>query len=306
MRLESVQDLKFQLLRDIVEPIARQGTQARTAGARALAMSLDAVGLELDRSWCGIGARPIASVPMIQRSFALGVSPHRNEYRLAVRLQRVALRDTPVVDHLKQQAKGEVDIRVVGRIDKRLNKRAQAPAWYQLNTRPLLIGASVGHFNVTAGTIGAFVNRNGATSILSNNHVLANEGAQLGPSRPLFDVPLPVVRSRMYPSGNIGIVLEDDEIFALHGFAQEGSLEVERIERIQIVAHDPDFWKMRRGRQQVRDEHRSLACRLDHHHLMVHRVPAGTPHAHAGHDRRVRIDELQHVVIGKRLVVFRK
>jgi hypothetical protein len=177
MRLESVQDLKSELLRDILEPIAKQGEQARTSGARALAMSLDAVGLELDRSWCGIGARSTATVPMIQRSFALGVSPYGNEYRLAVRLQRIALRDTPVVDHLRRQAKGELDIRVVGRIDKRQKKRAEVPAWYQLNTRPLLIGASVGHFNVTAGTIGAFVNRSGTTSILSNNHVLANEDA---------------------------------------------------------------------------------------------------------------------------------
>jgi hypothetical protein len=60
--------------------------------------------------------------------------------------------------------------------------------------RPLRIGASVGHFAITAGTIGAFVHRNPGTLledgtpappadthtqplILSNNHVLANENA---------------------------------------------------------------------------------------------------------------------------------
>lgn len=47
--------------------------------------------------------------------------------------------------------------------------------WYQRNTRPLLIGGSVGHVNVTAGTIGAFVERGDGTYMLSNNHVLANE-----------------------------------------------------------------------------------------------------------------------------------
>lgn len=47
--------------------------------------------------------------------------------------------------------------------------------WYQANTRPLLIGASVGHVDVTAGTIGGFVRRGNATFLLSNNHVLANE-----------------------------------------------------------------------------------------------------------------------------------
>ena len=52
--------------------------------------------------------------------------------------------------------------------------RAIVP-WYQQNTRPLLIGASVGHVDITAGTLGAFVKRGKATYLLSNNHVLANE-----------------------------------------------------------------------------------------------------------------------------------
>jgi hypothetical protein len=90
------------------------------------------------------------------------------------------------VEHLSRQAKGEVDVRLIGRIDKRAKARrigrrtlpAAAAAvipWYQRNTRPLLIGASVGHVDVTAGTIGAFVRRGNATYLLSNNHVLANE-----------------------------------------------------------------------------------------------------------------------------------
>jgi len=101
------------------------------------------------------------------------VAPHGRGYRLAIRLQRAALRESPIVEHLRKQAKGEVDIRMVGRIDKRAT-RDQA-AWHQRNTRPLLIGASVGHVKVTAGTLGAFVERGGAICLLSNNHVLANE-----------------------------------------------------------------------------------------------------------------------------------
>jgi hypothetical protein len=50
----------------------------------------------------------------------------------------------------------------------------QAP-WYQSRCRPLRIGCSVGHFNVTAGTLGAFVQDAGITYLLSNNHVLADE-----------------------------------------------------------------------------------------------------------------------------------
>ena len=183
MRLESAQDLKSQLLKEFVTPIVVRAAGARVAGALAAAPP----GMEIEASLLGMGARSSASVPEVQRSLALGVAPHGKEYRLAIRLQRVALRNSAIVDHLTTQAKGEVDVRMVGRIDKRTPARKPAShrrpvaapraaaAWYQSNTRPLLIGASVGHVDVTAGTIGAFVDRRGAICILSNNHVLANE-----------------------------------------------------------------------------------------------------------------------------------
>ena len=41
--------------------------------------------------------------------------------------------------------------------------------------KKIQIGASIGHVDVTAGTIGAFVSSRGVTCVLSNNHVLANE-----------------------------------------------------------------------------------------------------------------------------------
>jgi hypothetical protein len=70
---------------------------------------------------------------------------------------------------------------VIGRVDKRIRRRratgraAGVPVWHRNRLRPLLIGASVGHVMVTAGTLGAFVRRAGRAGILSNNHVLANE-----------------------------------------------------------------------------------------------------------------------------------
>jgi hypothetical protein len=105
---------------------------------------------------------------------------------LAVRLQRAALRGSTLVEHLVQEARGEVDLRMVGRIDKRArSQRASvrpmgqashlSRPWFQRDTRPLLIGASVGHIEITAGTLGAFVESDGSISLLSNNHVLANE-----------------------------------------------------------------------------------------------------------------------------------
>jgi hypothetical protein len=78
------------------------------------------------------------------------------------------------MDHVVKEARGEVDVRLVGRIDKR--QRALDVPWYQQNQRPLLIGSSIGHQAVTAGTLGAFVMRGRRLSVLSNNHVLADEG----------------------------------------------------------------------------------------------------------------------------------
>lgn len=45
---------------------------------------------------------------------------------------------------------------------------------YQNKHRPLVAGISIGHRDVTAGTLGYFVIKDGRTMILSNNHVLAN------------------------------------------------------------------------------------------------------------------------------------
>lgn len=187
MRLESARSLKLELLEQVVQPLITGATRARAAGARAFAGEMKALGMAPDPSLNGVGARAVSDVPEVQRSLALGVAPHGTGYRLAIRLQRPALRQSQIVEHLTRKAHGEVDVRLVGRIDKRPKPRRVAtrrpPAaaaatlmpWYQGNTRPLLIGASVGHVDITAGTIGAFVRRGKTSCILSNNHVLANE-----------------------------------------------------------------------------------------------------------------------------------
>ncbi|CAN5764976.1 hypothetical protein BH24ACI5_BH24ACI5_20390 [soil metagenome] len=73
---------------------------------------------------------------------ALGVAPRGREYRIAIRLQRAALRDSALVEHVTKKANGEVDVRLVGRID----KRAAAP-WYRRNQcdRPEVSGRQPGH-----------------------------------------------------------------------------------------------------------------------------------------------------------------
>jgi hypothetical protein len=154
MRLESVRDLKGELVRRILSfPFAR----------------------------LPVGARPVARVPAVHRSIALGIARQGPDYRLAVRVQRPGLLASPVVDDIVKEARGEADVRLIGRIDKRASRQpartrpVAAVPWYQGRVRPLLIGASVGHAAITAGTIGAFVRRNRRLCILSNNHVLANE-----------------------------------------------------------------------------------------------------------------------------------
>jgi hypothetical protein len=49
------------------------------------------------------------------------------------------------------------------------------PPIYQRKVRPAMGGVSIGHYAITAGTLGCLVKDAGETFILSNNHVLANE-----------------------------------------------------------------------------------------------------------------------------------
>lgn len=109
-------------------------------------------------------------VPEFRRSpVALGVCRAQQGYRLAVRVQHTLPGIQALVDQIASRARGEVEVRVVGRVFK------QAP-WYRGRNRPLRVGGSLGHHAITAGTLGAFVTRgDGHDLILSNNHVLANE-----------------------------------------------------------------------------------------------------------------------------------
>jgi hypothetical protein len=128
------------------------------------------LGNDISRRKLGIRAQSIdmASRP---RTIALGVARASvGDYKLAVRVQSPLLLGGKEVEAISQLAKGEVDVRYIGQVQKR-----QLP-WYQERSRPVRIGCSVAHFKVTAGTVGAFVRSASQNSmILSNNHVLANE-----------------------------------------------------------------------------------------------------------------------------------
>ncbi len=154
MELDSVRGLKATLRESVISPLAT-----------SLAV----------RSF-GLQAGPTAGLPSALPTMALGVAratgTKKNQFVLAVRVQKRGLENSPQLESIKKQAKGEVDVQYIGLP----TKRAAFP-WTQQKANPLRIGASIGHYKITAGTLGAFVRGrdDGTVLILSNNHVLANE-----------------------------------------------------------------------------------------------------------------------------------
>ncbi len=154
MKLDSVRELKQSLPGKLSSMLADR-TSARRSSNVAVASA--------------------ASLRRAAPSYFLGVTAKgKTGYKLAVRLQDRALEKSELVERISASAKGEIDVRYVGRI------RARATPWYRSKQRPLLIGSSVGFVAngfIVAGTLGCFVRgRSGsALYILSNNHVLADE-----------------------------------------------------------------------------------------------------------------------------------
>lgn len=150
MHLESVRELKLELMRDMLEFLT---TDARGIG------SFD------------FGATSRRAVGPFFDTLGLGVSSAgEGGFNLAVRVQRRGLQSHPALEDIRRRAHDEVDVRYVGRVFKLQDDR------FQGRLRPLRIGSSVAHQEVTAGTLGCFVETtDGDQAILSNNHVLADE-----------------------------------------------------------------------------------------------------------------------------------
>ncbi|WP_321867134.1 chymotrypsin family serine protease [Paraburkholderia tropica] len=122
-------------------------------------------------------ARPQTGEP--RRFISLGIAPvpGKGGYRLAIRLQREDADSALAAERLRELARDEVDVRFTGRIRKATSAYPFASRIGQ--NRLLRIGDSIGHYRVTAGTLGAFsrvrCDDNGPVHLLSNNHVIANE-----------------------------------------------------------------------------------------------------------------------------------
>jgi hypothetical protein len=157
MRLESVRSLKA----DLLEKPAVSAAMARALGGGVAKVS----------------ARMRTAHTGTERAatLALGVAagPRKNDYRLAARVQLRGPRAKALAAQVEKEARGECDVRIVPKI----RKRAPSPSWFQGRHRPLEAGLSVGHIDITAGTIGFIVEDDDFFYVLSNNHVLADVNA---------------------------------------------------------------------------------------------------------------------------------
>lgn len=161
MKLSSVRDLKAELLASPSSLIAT----APTAGTHALAA----------RSARARTAKASGGMEAI----ALGAARAKKDYRLAVRLQEAGPLYHAMAEEISKRAKGEVDVRYIGRLVK-FPSQASA-AFYRARRRPLRIGSSISDVHasfVSAGTLGCFVYGRSSPhylGMLTNNHVIADE-----------------------------------------------------------------------------------------------------------------------------------
>ncbi|HEX6100439.1 MAG TPA: hypothetical protein VF432_29260 [Thermoanaerobaculia bacterium] len=119
---------------------------------------------------------------------ALGTSP--DEHKVAVRARSENDIDQKLLDRIRAQAGGEVDLRYTGPLE-------VLPVTDSMPSRRLSIGASAAHYGTASGTLGFFARRNadGAIGIVSNNHVLAAQNRGLDADEILHPAPADSGRS---------------------------------------------------------------------------------------------------------------
>lgn len=115
------------------------------------------------------------------RLIGIGLSPEARsrrkaqQFELVILCQRKALLQHDMVQNMVRLAKGEARAVYTGQIRKQVGRQLLS------RKRPVGVGCSIGHYRVTAGTLGGFINlgSSGGTCILSNNHVIANVNTSL-------------------------------------------------------------------------------------------------------------------------------
>jgi hypothetical protein len=159
MRLQSVLDLKEELKEAPPAPKALVRALRVEIGSRALSSKL--------------AGTHTGDVPAPSMAVGVAAGRRRGDYRLGVRVQARGHTAAALIKNASKRASGEIDARIVPRV----SKRNPPAAWFRAFHRPVEAGLSVGHQDITAGTLGFVVEDDDSTYILSNNHVLANVNA---------------------------------------------------------------------------------------------------------------------------------
>jgi hypothetical protein len=160
VELQSVRALKAEIVERVIRPLIAEAHEKRRYG---------------------MAASSLKRVTGVQAGIALGIGKgaRPGDFCLAVRVQRRVFDSDPALRERIEGACREADIRYIGRVTKRAGGADAEVPWHRTRQRPLLIGSSIGHVAITAGTLGAFAlhRKTQKPVILSNNHVLANEDA---------------------------------------------------------------------------------------------------------------------------------
>ncbi len=101
------------------------------------------------------------------------------------------------------------------------------PPIYHRKVRPAMGGLSLGHYAITAGTLGCLVRRGQDTMILSNNHVLANENRGVAGD--------PILQPGRFDGGK-----EDKDVIArLDSFVKVQAEETNTVDAALAMPYDP-------------------------------------------------------------------
>jgi hypothetical protein len=108
--------------------------------------------------------------PAIHMAVGITLGDDADSHRIAVRAPDPKSVDEELLEQIRKEAKGEVEVHYTGPL---VVERAETGTV----KRKLKIGASIGHYSCSAGTIGFFARRisDGTFGLVSNNHVLAAE-----------------------------------------------------------------------------------------------------------------------------------
>lgn len=182
MEMDSARNAQFEILREVfgfeeitgpggephfVNP--RDGVEADAASFSVVASTASAERLGAAEDYVGPG--PVKRAEWRpEDDVAIGIQPQTDGggVELVALYQRPGMDRHDLIENLRSRYRAEISVRYVG--------RTRALQWLQNPRDPLCPGLSVGHPDVTAGTLGAFARdrATGALGVLSNNHVLAN------------------------------------------------------------------------------------------------------------------------------------